>query len=446
MRKNGEAATEGLKERQDAPARALRSFWRRCDRHPQFASILKDILDGKTAGRILLVATSELFSTVVSQGPPFPQVFRSKGLPYLSHRSIAVKKGIEEVASYQAAAMHQRHDTTVRLIKGVQETTGEEFRDQLVIAILKTIQKHPGLRELVTSQEIITKTTLRQIVKDYSEVEGKEFEELLAFIPGFLLRPKQKKALNRLTLDLDPLVSSIEPDYLRRWIAGKTITRFLELLRKRRVSESNWGNLLIQLINDELVMPSIPLYLWCRRCPGVGFTVSSLPLDCSLPPFCPSCGRIAQAISTYAPSGLLREAMELTDGLLGAAIGWSLFSRKLAPNPALTLGGTECDFIFPSGSNQEATLLECKMHHVLSPLENIRKKLLESRNQLRNHIVIARDHGMRLKRAACVVNLSAAQLESAMKGVPRERDEEFSRVGARVISYEHLLRWLDTRH
>lgn len=134
--------------------------------------------------------------------------------------------------------------------------------------------------------------------------------------------------------------------------------------------------------------------------------------------------------------------MEPTDGLLGAAVGWVLHTQKLMPQPARIVDGRECDFLFKSASVGKKTFLECKMHHVLSPRENIRDRLLESRKQLCDHIHGALDRKVHLSRAACVVNLSAAQLRRAMKGTPPETDSEFLRVDAQLLSYENLRVWL----
>jgi hypothetical protein len=427
---------------ENKPAHKARQFWRRCDRNPGFAALLEDVLADPTTGRMLLVATPELFSNWQVAGPQLDQQFRSRGMPYLSHGYKMVLRGFEEVAAFQAAAMRRAQRSAARLTEDVQATAGEELRDRLVIATLKTIQKHDGLRGLVHDTAPITKGTLRAVVKDYSGIDSSEFEDLLGCFPGFLSRSKQKKALNRLTLNLDALVNTVEADYLRRWMTWVTAERFIPLLRRRRVSEAGWRDLLIRLLEADLVAPTGPLYLWCRRCPGVGFTVSSIPLDCNLPPFCPSCGRVAQAVSAFTPVGLLRDATELTDGMLGAAVGWFLRARKIRFKPALQFGGTECDFLLPGGIDG-ATLLECKMHHISSPSGNIRARLLDSRNQLRDHIKIARTLGVKLSRAACIVNLSTAQLKQTLKDLRPETDNEYVRVGARLLSYEHFSSWAE---
>jgi hypothetical protein len=260
------------------------------------------------------------------------------------------------------------------------------------------------------------------------------------YFPGFLARSKQRKALNRLAFNLDVLTNMVEVDYTQRRMAWLTVERFISLLRQRRISEARWQNLLMRLLEADLLGPSSPLYLWCRRCPGVGFTVSTIPLDCNLPPFCPSCGRFAQAISTFTPVGLLREAMSLTDGVLGAAVGWYIRQRHIRFRPALQLGGTEYDFLVrgPRG----LILLECKMHQVLSP-GKIGARLLGSRTQLRKHIGIAQTASVNLQHAACVVNVEASHLQKTLRQVKPELDAEYKRVGATLLSYEDLPTWLE---
>jgi hypothetical protein len=261
----------------DKAAQEARQFWRRCDRNPAFASVLEDVLGERTTGRALLIATPELFSNWQAAGPQFHQQFRSRGLPYLSHSYSALRRRFDEVATLQGAAVSRRQRSATRLTQDVQATAGEEFRDQFVVATLRAIQKHDGLRPLVNGHAAITKETVRPVVKDYSGIDASEFERVFNDVPGFLSRPK-RKALNRLTLNLDALVNTVEADHLRRWMTWVTADKFIPLLRTRHVSEAGWRDLLIRLLEADLVTATGPLYLWCWSCPGVGFTVSSTPL------------------------------------------------------------------------------------------------------------------------------------------------------------------------
>jgi len=99
------------------------------------------------------------------------------------------------------------------------------------------------------------------------------------------------------------------------------------LLRRRAISESAWRELLLRLIDRGLVAPSASMLLWCRRFPEDGFVASRPFALGTLPPFCPSCGDEAHAIASFMPDGGLLDAMNLKDGLLGAAIGWHLTRR-----------------------------------------------------------------------------------------------------------------------
>jgi hypothetical protein len=136
----------------DKAAQKARQFWRRCNRDPAFASLLEDVLVERTTGRALLIATTELFSNWQAAGPHFQQQFQSRGLPYLSHSHRALRRGFEEVATLQGAAMSRTQRSAARLTPDVQTSAGEELRDQLVLATLRTIQKHDGLRGLVNDR------------------------------------------------------------------------------------------------------------------------------------------------------------------------------------------------------------------------------------------------------------------------------------------------------
>ena len=141
-----------MKEPNNKAEQKTRQFWRRCDENPTFPSLLEDVLGDPTTGRVLLVATHELFSNWLVAGPKFHQQLRSRGLPYLSHSYRALRRGFEEVATLQSAAIRRPLRSATRLTQNVQATAGEELRDQFVIATLKTIQNNDGLRGLVNNR------------------------------------------------------------------------------------------------------------------------------------------------------------------------------------------------------------------------------------------------------------------------------------------------------
>jgi hypothetical protein len=82
------------------------------------------------------------------------------------------------------------------------------------------------------------------------------------------------------------------------------------------------------------------------------------------------------------------------------------------------------------------------MNHLLGKDDALRKKLYDDRDQLRDHLRIAKGHGITLSHAACVVNLTRQHLASLSATMQPEADQEFSRVRGRILSYEDAAAWL----
>ncbi len=83
------------------------------------------------------------------------------------------------------------------------------------------------------------------------------------------------------------------------------------------------------------------------------------------------------------------------------------------------------------------------MLHVLSA--NITSNLWSSRNQLRDHIEEIGKEGIRLYKAACIVNLPARELRSLLQSLSEEAAIEFHNIEGEVISYEHFPKWLESQ-
>jgi hypothetical protein len=339
------------------------------------------------------------------------------------------------------AAERQRRviDSTKHLRTDIEA----DVRDRLVVAALRTIQINEPLRDLAADPTPVTISRLREKVKDYSGIDASPIEtEVEQFLP-FLKRRKSKRAVRGVAARLDDLLDTLGPEPLKVNIVWETASRFQQILRVRRVSERDWERLLSRLVYRGMVVPSAPLYLWCNRCPDSGFATSFSPTYFGEFPYCPSCGGIAYGLSAFAPTSCLREAMELQDGVLDVAIGWFLRKRGIRFEHQRLISGTELDFLVSSPNGQ--VLVECKMHHVLSPQAQISRQILADRTQLREHIHAAGAGGIGLARACCVVNLSSAQLQRIIRQTPRERDAEYERLQAVVISYEEFADWLNEK-
>jgi hypothetical protein len=128
--------------------------------------------------------------------------------------------------------------------------------------------------------------------------------------------------------------------------------------------------------------------------------------------------------------------------VLAAALAWNLTQREIAFNDSVKLPNAELDFVLKGKAGD--CLMECKMNHLLGPNDAIRGTLYQSRNQLCDHLLIAKGHGMVMSHAACIVNLSRQQLTPLPKTMQPEADAEFARVRGQILSYEDVATWLNT--
>jgi hypothetical protein len=189
------------------------------------------------------------------------------------------------------------------------------------------------------------------------------------------------------------------------------------------------------LVDRELVAPYTSLFLWCRKFPQEGFVASSSLLLGALPPLCPSCGREAHAMGSFAPSGPLHEAMKLKDGLLGAAVGWHLTRKGFRFWHSQCVDGTEMDFIPIVG--REHLLIECKVLKVSVSAKQLARTIRDCLKQLDEHLTILEQQGWKMCGSACVVNITEAELDSLRRSrFPIGPNPE------RLVSYERFSKWL----
>jgi hypothetical protein len=368
--------------------------------------------------------------------------FRARGFPYLSHRYDSLLASWQEHWIFLNEVLKQKQKNITKPIQQLQESTRPKLGDNLLLAVLATLQKNPVLLELAKRAEPVDINQLRQAVRDYSCVDFSALESFFVdALPMFLQGSKARKAINRLTMNLDSLVHVGDPDGAKRLMAWATASRFVELLRARRVSETQWRSIVVGLADAELLEPSSSIYLWCRRCPEVGFTVPTILTKCDLPPFCPCCGRDAHAIAALVPAGALQDAFFALDGLLGVAVAWHLRKHDFHFEAAKQTGTTELDFLVKTRSG--SILLECKMLHSLSA--NIAANLWSSRNQLRDHIKGLTEQGIKPYKAACIVNIPVRELRSLLQNLSQEAAAEFHNIEGEVISYERFPRWLESQ-
>jgi hypothetical protein len=143
-------------------------------------------------------------------------------------------------------------------------------------------------------------------------------------------------------------------------------------------------------------------------------------------------------MASFVPSGSLLDAMQLKDGVLGAAIGWHLKKRGIRFLHGHCQDGTEMDFV-PILHNGRL-LIECKILSVLLPPKQLRRNLREAIKQLDHHTALLEAQTAELRDSVCVVNLTNRNLASLMTD---HSSSEIAR--SRLISYEEFPHWLRTR-
>jgi len=416
-------------------------IWRRCRRDATAARLFAAALKGPVESRILLVSPAELFPQLAVSSDGLHLPFMSRGLPYLSHGFESIRRGMAALL-YQHGVdplAVQRRRRALQVTESLKEATEGDARDRLVMAGLQTIRINAPLRELVLGDEPISRPRLREAVKDYSGINCSPIEAAFQDFLPFPRGRRQRKAVGGVARSLDDLLGSFQIEPLKANLVCMSAAHFQKVLRMRGVSQADWRRLLFELTYRQLLIPSSLLYFWCTRCPEAGFVASFTPAYFADSPLCPLCGRVAQAMCTFAPAGYLREAMKLKDGMLGVAVGWFLRKHGFQFKHGLTIGGTELDFIV--SGRRGCLLIECKMHHILKPEEHIRSQILASRTQLRTHIHVAQREGLQPKGAACVVNLGSHPLQKTLRRLKAETDLAYQELRAEVISYEDFADW-----
>ena len=124
---------------------------------------------------------------------------------------------------------------------------------------------------------------------------------------------------------------------------------------------------------------------------------------------------------------------------LAAGLGWHLTRCKVAFDAGVKLPETELDFVLRSEAGN--CLIECKMNHLLDH-DKLRATLYQNRNQLRDHLLLAKAQAMSMSHVACVVNLTREQLAPLSRTMEPETDAEFVRAGGQLLSYEDFPSWL----
>jgi hypothetical protein len=279
-------------------------------------------------------------------------------------------------------------------------------------------------------------------IPDYNALDWSAATEFGPRFEAFLKRAPSKKPINRFTLNFTAILNQLRPEVHQEQIIIHSARHFVGLLKARSVSESSWRGVFFELFARGLVTASTCMFLWCRHCPQGGFTASASLLVGDLPPFCPSCGRLARAMVSFIPDGHLLDGIRLKDGLLGAAVGWHLRKNRVRFEHSLPVGATEIDFVATAHATRRIgeILIECKMLQVSGTPKQLARNLRDSLEQLADHRALLEAEGRTVEDAICVLNLTKNNLLTVRRsGFPLGPDAN------RLVSYENFPEWLRAR-
>lgn len=179
--------------------------------------------------------------------------------------------------------------------------------------------------------------------------------------------------------------------------------------------------------------------MWCNRCGETGVTANVATSWVLHPVYCPRCRGPVHAVTTFVPIPPLRQALELQDGALGAAVAWWLTMHGIQFTASQDVAGYEIDFVIPVQDG--IVMVECKMNHLLGK-DGLTGKLYANRGQLRDHLIAARQQGVKVRTAGCIVNLSAHELKRLVDTMTPESEPAFLDAEGVLISYEEACDWL----
>jgi hypothetical protein len=412
---------------------AAEQLWKRCPRDRDLRWLLESVLCSRipSIGRTLLLSPIELFGEAQKRvGRKLWIKFRLMGLPYITGNFNRMYKSLNRRRCARAFAPDQSQEAHVAISEW-QAANSRRAQDLTVAAILETVRRNSSLRDLTAGEEPITAPRVAQAVPNPEKLDWQPLKGLVELFEPFLMRSSSRKPINRFTLNFTALLPHLQPEISVERVAIQSAHHFARLLKARKVSEDAWRQLLLRLIDLDFVTASTPTFLWCRKFPGDGFVASTSMSWGTSPPSCPWCGKTAHAIAAFVPTGSLRDAMALRDGLLGAAIGWHLIRHGIAFTHGHSEAGTELDFLLEVGDLR--LLIECKVLNVLVPAKQLARNVRKGVKQLERHAALMESRGTNLLDSVCVVNLTDRGLSSLMSiGLWKES----------VISYERFPEWL----
>jgi hypothetical protein len=365
------------------------------------------------------------------------------GIPFLSHAPKDIRRSLKSLAcKYAAYSRHPERATVAQQrLESIQDAVSESIRDAIALAILNTVSSNEPLLQLVNGPQPVDRALLRQTVKDYSGINWSPgMAHLMAALADLWQADRARKPVQQVLLHLDALKDIVDLERFKAQIVEWLVTHFQRVLHVRGVRHEDWGDFVLQLHDNGFLEHAGPLYTWCVWCEETGIFGAIQTSYVGRDLFCWRCRRRVPFMAAFHSTGALDQALDLKDGVLAAALGWHLTMCGTSFEAGVELGKTELDFVVRTATGDG--LIECKMNHLLGKDDALRKKLYDDRDQLRDHLRIAKGHGITLSHAACVVNLTRQHLASLSATMQPEADQEFSRVRGRILSYEDAAAWL----
>jgi hypothetical protein len=428
----------------DANRTSIRDLCTQARNDRRFAVVLEACLADPPTSKVLLLHRTELFPRLEVPMEGSTVTIAAGGLPFLSDAPKHIRRSLKILAGKYAAYSPQpeRIVEGQQRVESVQAAVAEPLQDAFSLAILNTIAANPPLLELVNGPRLIDRPRLRRAVKDYSGIDWSHATELLGETFSALWQAdKSRKPVQQLLFHLDALKDVVDLERFKAQIVDWLVTHFQRLLQIRGVSYEEWGGVVLRLHQDAFLEHAGPLYFWCVQCEETGVFGAIQTSVVDRPLFCCKCRRMVPYMAAFYSTGPLTQALELHDGVLAAALAWHLTKEEIAFDHSVKLPDTELDFVLTGNAGN--CLIECKMNHLLGADSAIRTTLHTSRNQLRDHLHMAKEQGMTLSQAACIVNLTRQQLDPFIKIMELETDAEFARVGGQILSYEDAAAWIE---
>jgi len=417
-----------------------------CDQARQdrrLALLLEACLTDPVASRALLLHRTELFPRLEIPIEGSMITIAAGGLPFLSESPKLIRRSLKDLAGKYAT--HSPHPERLAeaqdRMASAQAAIAESVRDAFALAILNTVSANPPLLELVNGPRPIDRPRLRHAVKDYSGIDWSPAAALLAEAFSALFQTdKSRKPIQQLLIHIDALKDAVDLERFKAQIVDWLTAHFHRLLQIRGVHHDDWAGLVQQLHDDRFLEHAGPLYFWCTQCEETGVFGTLQTSRVGMDLFCPKCGRRMFYTAAFYSTGALTQALELHDGVLAAALAWHLTQRDIDFDDSVKLPDAELDFVLRSSEGD--AIIECKMNHLLGDDDSLLNTLYKNRNQLRDHVLIAKNQGMAFHSAACIVNLTRRQLTPLLKRMNAEPDADFVRVRGQILSFEDAPAWL----